>query len=95
MLVLVLLMGSYMAVNCASVVLEYWVAVYGPPDRLLSDGGPQFTSHFWGQVCNLLSSEPKVTAPSHPQTNGQKKRINRTMHTFRNHYVAEHPRSWD
>jgi len=83
------------AVDCASAVLDYWVAAYGPPDRLLSDGGPQFTSHFWGQVCNLLSIEPKVTTASHPQTNGQTDRFNRTMHTILNHCVAEHPRSGD
>jgi len=71
------------------------VGAYGPPDRLLSDGGPQFTSHFWGQVCNQLFIEPKVPSPSHPQTNGQTQRFNRTMHTILNHYVAEHPRSWD
>jgi len=94
-LVRALPMDSTTAVDCASVVLDYWVAAYGPPDRLLSDGGPQFTSHFWGQVCNLLSIEPKVTSPSHPQTNGQTERFNRTMHTFLNHYVAEHPPSSD
>jgi len=77
------------------VVLDYWVAAYGPPDRLLSDGGPQFTSYFWGQVCNLLYIELKVTSPSHPQTNGQTERFNRSMHKILNHYVADHPRSWD
>ena len=46
-------------------------------------------------MCNLLSIEPKVTTPSHPQTNGQTERFNRTMHNILNHYVAEHPRSWD
>ena len=81
------------AVDCDLVVLDCWVAAYRPPDRLLSDGGPQFTSHFWGQVCNLLSIEPRVTSPSHPQTNGQTERFNRTMHTIFNHYVAENPRS--
>jgi len=88
-------MDGTSAVDCASVVLDYWVAAYCPPDRLLSDGGPQFTSHFSGQVCNLLSIEPKVTSPSHMQTNGQTERFNRTMHTTLNHNVAEHPRSWD
>jgi len=83
------------AVDCASVVLDYLVATYGPPDRLLSDGGPHFASPIWGQVCNLLSIEPKVTSPSHPQTNGQTERFNRTMQTILNHYVAEHPRSWE
>jgi len=88
-------MDGTTAVDWASVVLDYRVTAYGPPDRLLSDGGPQFTSHVWGQVCSLLSIEPKVTSSSHPQTNGQTERFNRTMHTTLNHYVAEHPRSWD
>ena len=69
------------------------MGAYGPTDRLLSDGGSQFTSHFWAQVCDLLSVEPKVMSPSHPQTMGQTERFNRTMHTILNHYVAEHPRS--
>jgi len=88
-------MDGTSAVDCDSVVLDYWVGADGPPDQLLSDGGPQFTSHFWGQVCNLLSIEPTVTSPSHPQTNWQTERFNRTMHTILNHNVAEHPRSWD
>jgi len=94
-LVRALPMDGTTAVACASAVLDYWVAAYGPPDRLLSDRGPQFTSHFWGQVCNLLSIKPKVTSPSHPETNEQTERFNRTMHTILNHYLAEHPRSWD
>jgi len=32
---------------------------------------------------------------NNPQTSGQTERLNRTMHTILNHYVAEHPRSWD
>jgi len=78
-------MDGTSAVDGASVVLDYWVSAYGPPDQLLSDGGPQFNSHFWGQVCNLLSIEHKVTSLSHSQTNGQPKWLNRTMHTILNH----------
>jgi len=94
-LVRALPMDGTTGVDCASAVLAYWVAAYGPLDRLLSDGGPQFTSHFWGLVCHLLSIEPKVTSSSHLQTNGQTEWLNRTMHTILNHYVAENPRSWD
>jgi len=43
-------MDGKSAVDCASVVLVYWVAAYGPLYRLLSDGEPQFTSH-----CSPLS----------------------------------------
>jgi len=94
-LVRALPMDGTTAVDCASAVLNNWVAAYGPPDRSLSDGRPQFTSHFWGQVCNLLSIEPRVTSPSHSQTNRQTERFNRAVPTILNHYVAEHPRSWD
>jgi len=65
-------MDGTKAVDRASVVLDYWVAAYGPPDRLLSDEGPQFTCHFWGQVCSFLPIVLKVTSPSHPQTKGRR-----------------------
>jgi len=88
-------MGKVRAVDCASVLLDYWIGAYGPPDRILSDGGPQFTALFWQQVCILLSVEAKVTTPSRPQTNGQAERFNRTMGRILDHYVAEHPTTWD
>jgi len=43
-------MDGTSAVDCASVVLEIWVAAYCPQDRLMSDGVPQIASHVWGQV---------------------------------------------
>jgi len=92
-LVRAILMDGTSAVDCASVVLDYWVAANSSPDRLLSDGAHQFTSHFLGQVCNPLSVEPMVTSPSHPQANGKTEQFNRTMRTILNHYVVEYPRS--
>jgi len=88
-------MGKIRAVDCASVLPDYWIGAYGPPDRVLSDGGPQFTAQFWHQVCNLLSVDAKVTTPSRPQTNGQAERFNRTMGRILDHYVAEHPTTLD
>ena len=88
-------MGKVRAVNCASVLLDYWIGAYGPPDRVLSDGGPQFTAQFWHQECNRLSVEAKVTTPSRTQTNGQAKRFNSTLGRILDHYVAEHPTTWD
>jgi len=41
----------------------------------------------------LLSIEPNVTSPSHPQTSGQTERFNHTMHTIFNHYVVVYPQS--
>jgi len=88
-------MGQTRAVDCASVLLDYWIGAYGPPDRVLSDGGPQFTAQFWHQVCNLLSVEAKVTTPSRPQNNEQAERFSRRMGRILDHYVVEHPSTWD
>jgi len=88
-------MGQTRAVDCASVILDYWIGVYGPPARVLSDGGPQFTAQFWHQVCNLLSVEAKVTTPSRPQNNEQAERFSRRMGRILDHYVVEHPTTWD
>ena len=63
--------GKIRAVDCAYVLLAYWIGAYEPADRVRSDRGPQFTVQFWHQVCNLLSVEAKMTTPSRPQTNGQ------------------------
>ena len=56
---------------------------------------PQFNAQFWHQVRNLLSVEAKVTTPSRPQTNAQAERFNRTVGRILDHYVAEHPTTWD
>lgn len=41
-------MGRVHAIDCDSVLSDYWIAAYGPPDRILLDGGPQFTARFSG-----------------------------------------------
>lgn len=71
------------------------MAASGRPDWHLFDGGPQCFSNLWGQVFNLLSIAPKVKSSSLPQTNGKTERLNRTMHTILNQYVAEYPQVWD
>jgi len=88
-------MGSVKAVDCAFVVLDSWVAVYGPQTGCCRMAARSSRPTFGARFCNLLSIESKLTTPSHPQTNCQTERFSRTMHTILNHYVAEHPRSWD
>lgn len=72
-------MGRVHAIDSSSVFVDYWIAAYGPPHRILSDRGSQFTARFWEQVFNLLSVEREITTPSRPQTNGQTERFNRIL----------------
>jgi len=83
------------AISVASTIIDAWVACYGPPERILSDQGPQFMSKIFIAEMKVLGIETVRTTAYHPQTNGQVERYNRTMATQLRHYVTDDPRSWD
>jgi len=81
--------------SVASAIIDAWVSAYGPPDRILSDQGPQFMSNFFIAVMKILGIKTVRTTAYHPQTNGQVERYNRTMATQLRHHVADDPSRWD
>jgi len=83
------------AMSVASAIIDAWVSTYGPPDRILSDQGPQFMSNFFIAVMKMLGIKTVRTTAYYPQTNGQVERYNRTMATQLRHYVADDPSRWD
>jgi len=83
------------ATSLASAIIDACVSAYGPPDRILSDQGPQFMSNFFIAVMKMLGIETVRTTAYHHQTNGQVERYNRTMATELRHYVADDPSRWD
>jgi len=83
------------AMSVASAIIDAWVSAYGPPDRILSDKGPQFMSNFFIAVMKMHDIETVRTTAYHLQTNGQLERYNRTMATQLRHYVADDPSQWD
>jgi len=80
------------AVTVASAFLTAWVAVYGPPDCVLSDQGPRMDNSFFHAVMKMLGTRCKYTTPYHPQTNGQVERYNRTLLNQIRSFCEEHPR---
>jgi len=83
------------AMSVSSAIIDAWVSAYRPPDRILSDKGPQFMSNFFVAVMKMLGIEMVRTTAYHPQTNGQVERYNRTVATQLRHYVADDPSRWD
>ena len=81
--------------DVAKAFVTYWIFVYGPPVKVLSDNGKQFTAKFFMDVCRILGVKNVFTTTYHPQTNGQAERFNRTILTALRHYTAEHPKDWD
>eukprot|EP01069_Polyplicarium_translucidae_P012804 Polyplicarium_translucidae@DN5673_c0_g1_i1.p1 len=60
-----------------SVFHEHWVAKFGAPTAVLTDGGPAFTSHiFRAYVLQHLGAFKVTTSPSYPKGNA----INEASH---------------
>jgi transposase InsO family protein len=69
--------------------------VYGLPDSLLTDNGPQFTAKVFQAVCSELGIRKIFTTAYHPQTNGQVERYNRTILAYLRVYVSKRQDEWD
>ena len=67
--------------SCARALIRHWIARFGIPDDLTSDRGPQFTSHLWAALNNLLGISASTTTAYHPQANGMVERFHRHLKT--------------
>ena len=83
------------AISVASAIIDAWIACYGPPDRILSDQGPQFMANFFIAAIKVLGTKTVRTTAYYLQTNVQVEKHNRTMATQLRHYVTDDPRRWD
>jgi transposase InsO family protein len=67
------------AETIAEVLFDRWIAIFGPPFRLLSDLGKPFAFGVVKYLCAKVSTEKIETAPYHPQSDGCVERFNRTL----------------
>ena len=64
--------------------------IYGPPDTIVSDRGPQFVSAFWKEFTGILGIKLKLSTAYHPQTDGQteiaNQHLDQRLRPFVNHF---------
>jgi transposase InsO family protein len=71
-------------------------AVHGPPETLLSDQGPQFTSAFWEEFGRRVGvKNVKHTTAYRPNVNGKVERLNGTLVSVCKKLVGRRQRDWD
>jgi transposase InsO family protein len=61
--------------------------LYGLPDSIVSNQGPQFASRLWKYLCNSLHIEPCLSTTFYPETNGQTEYINLVMEQYLRAYI--------
>jgi hypothetical protein len=63
----------------AEVLFERWIAVFGPPIRLLSDRWKMFVSEVVQHLCARVGTKKLFTSPYAPQIDGMVERFNATL----------------
>jgi transposase InsO family protein len=67
---------------------------YGPPDGIVSDRGPIFTSKFWGELCYLSRVKLRLSTAFHAQTDGQTERMNQTLEQYLRCFIDDEQLLW-
>ena len=67
------------ATDCATALVENWIARYGVPTDIVTDQGRQFISTIWVELLRSLGIISSRTTPYHPQSNGMVERMHRTL----------------
>lgn len=56
--------------------------MYGIPEDIVSDQGPQFISKVWRNIMDKLGITASLTSGYHPQANGQMEHINQEIRCY-------------
>ncbi|KAI2644664.1 Transposon Tf2-6 polyprotein [Labeo rohita] len=72
-----------------------WVfRIFGLPEDIVSDRGPQFSSRLWSSFFRLLGVNVSLTSGYHPQANGQVERLNQELTRFLRSYCHNRQEDW-
>jgi len=82
------------AIGLAKLFLRQVVRPQGLPKTIVSDRGPQFTSTFWGQICNRLGIHRRMSTAFHPQTDGQTELMNAGMEQYLRVFINHQHDDW-
>ena len=75
--------------------MNTFVSRYGAPLLLLSDGGSNFESKLFKEMCSILQIVKVKTSVMRPQANGVTERFNRTLATMLTMYCIKDQKDWD
>ena len=77
------------AEDYAKLYLTEIVRFHGVSLSIISNRGPQFTSHFWKSFQKILGTQVNLSTTFHPQTDGQEKRTIQTLENMLRDYVVD------
>ncbi|XDV16244.1 hypothetical protein PO909_016041 [Leuciscus waleckii] len=88
------LAGLLTVLQTAKALLNHVFRLFGLPEDIISDRGPQFTSRVWKELCSKLNINVSLTSGYHPQANGQVERLNQDLTRFLRTYCHQNQQAW-
>jgi transposase InsO family protein len=82
------------AEELANLFITHIFRLYGLPDAIVSDQGPQFASGFWKYLCYSLKIEPQLSTAFHLETDGQTERMNSIIEQYLWAYINYQQDNW-
>ena len=82
------------ALGLAELFLREVVRLHGLPQTIVSDRGPQFASTLWQQMCSRLGIDRRMSTAFHPQTEGQRGRMNASLEQYLRVFVNHQQDDW-
>jgi len=74
--------------------IDSWIKDKGIPERILTDGGPEFQGLFQ-ELCKMMRVTKHTITPYHPQTNGVTEAKNKIFAAVLAKHCADRQRYWD
>lgn len=82
------------AAQTADLLIKRVFCIYGIPDKIISDRGPQFASQCMKAILNALGVQSALSTAYHPQTDGATERANQETEQFIRAYVNKMQDDW-
>jgi len=87
--------NTYRPPEYADIYMAEIVKLHGIPMTIISDRGPQFTTHFWERMHKSLGTSLIRSTAYHPQTSGQTERLNQVLEDMLRACVLSSKGSWE
>ena len=68
--------------------------LYGLPESVVSDRGPQFAAELTKELNRMLGIKMKLSMTFHPQTDGQTERMNQELEQYLRFFIEHRQKDW-
>ncbi|MBW0557555.1 hypothetical protein O181_097270 [Austropuccinia psidii MF-1] len=82
--------GTITALELAQIFISHVFSKHGLPTSIVSYSGSLFVSSFWTNLCQQLKISRDLLIAFHPETDGQKERVNQILEKYLWMYVSYH-----